>query len=196
MKFLSIFLRLLGIQTLAAVGHYVGRASVRDVAFSYRMGAGFKGDVNRTHPASVEPALNDSTDPATYYGQALLATASGNKVRAVKATDTAATAIYGISVRPYPAQQTTGGMTADFDSGGPAAGNVIDVLRSGYIMGYVNGAVVKGGQVFVWIAADSGAHKQGSFEAAATAGSTIALANATFNGPADVNGIAEIAFNV
>ena len=33
------------------------RQKTRDVAFTFRMGAGFAGDVNRTHPASIEPVM-------------------------------------------------------------------------------------------------------------------------------------------
>ena len=42
------------------------------MAFQFRMGAGFFGDVNRTHPFTVEPGLMDPTNPPTAYGQAVV----------------------------------------------------------------------------------------------------------------------------
>jgi hypothetical protein len=185
-------------------GTFVGRQRTHDVAFTFRMGAGFTGDVNRSHPASIEPALCDPTNPPPAYGTALLAVAGSQGVRGMLASDTAVTAIYGVGVRPYPQSpntQTTFGSqsTQPFGTPPPTPNQPIDVLRSGYIMTKVSGsvAVAKGGAVFVWIAASAGSHVQGGFEASTTAGSTIALdSKTTWNGSADANGIAELAFNL
>jgi hypothetical protein len=182
-------------------GVFVGRARTRDIAFQYRMGAGFVGDVNRTHPASIEPTLCDPNTPPTAYGQPVVVVPATNAVRPLIATDTALTAIYGITVRPYPQQQTSltsVATTVPFGPTPPPTNQPIDVLRSGYIMVKVSGsvAVAKGGAVFVWIAASSGSHVQGGFEPVASAGNTIALdAKTTWNGPADSGGIAELSFN-
>lgn len=182
-------------------GHYVGRAYVRDAAaFPFRMGATVPGTVNRTHPFTIEGCLADAGTPPTAFGQPVVVDTGGG-VRPLVAGDSGLTAIYGITVRPYPFQQqatTNYGSTA-FGDGAPATDQAVDVLRSGYITGRLGGTAVaaKGGAVFVWVAADSGAHKQGYFEAEATGGSTIALdAKTTFNGPADANGFAEVAFNI
>ncbi|MEL7090033.1 MAG: hypothetical protein AAGL98_16585, partial [Planctomycetota bacterium] len=120
-----------------------------------------------------------------------------------RSSDQAAGAIvFGVSVRPFPVQQQSGGMSASFGSATPpAGGNVIDVLKSGYIFVNVSGGGTpnKGEPVFVWAAASSGSHVLGGFETAATAGSTLPvgpLPNTYWNGPADANGVAEIAFNV
>ena len=167
-----------------------------DVAFAYRMGAGFAGDVNRTHPASIEPVLVDTTTPPDAYGQAVLINAAGDAVRKLAAADSAVTDIYGVLVRPYPTQQASASNfgAATLGAAVPPASGIADVLKDGYIM--VNlpagGVVKKGGQVFVWIAADSGSHKAGGFEAAASGGNTIALSNAKFNGAADASGNVEI----
>ena len=195
-------------RTRAARGHYVGQRRTRDDAFKFRMGAGFLGDVNRTHPASIEPALQ-SNSPATAYGQPVVIAADGtNGVRPLAAGDAALVAIFGITVRPFPIQAATapnnfGGTQAAggavVQGGAPASKGAIDVLKSGYIIGQLSGGGVpaKGGAVFVWVAASAGAHVQGGFEIAATGGSTIALDNRTyFNGPADANGNVEIAFNI
>jgi len=183
---------------------FVGRARTLDVAVStaipYRMRAGFPGDVNRTHPFSVEPAVNDPDDPVLGYGRAVVVVTANNSVRNMKAGDGALTKIYGVSVRPYPIQQSSGGMDAAFGTGTPPQNQPVDVLRSGYIMVPVVGSPTKGGAVYVWIAADSGDHVQGGFEAAADGGNTILLASdtgsITFNGPPDSEGVTELIFNV
>lgn len=185
---------------------FVGRSKTADVAFNLRMGAGSPGDITRhTPPGTIEQCLVAAVTPPTGYGQAVLADGlSDNAVRLVQAGDSALTAIYGVTVRPFPFQQSTtssayGGNT--FGGGVLAANQPVDVLRSGYILGYINltGAVaaVKGAAVFVWVAASSGAHIQGSFETAATGGSTIALdAKTTFSGGVDASNFGEICFNI
>lgn len=179
------------------------RAKVRDVAFTYRMGAGFAGDVNRTHPATIEPTLIDASAPPTLYGEGVLVDATTQGVRPLTSTDTGTpVTIYGITVRPFPAQQSsaTNFGSASLGSATPPTNGAIDVLRAGYIM--VNlpfgGTPVKGGPVYIRIAASSGNHVQGAFEAVAdTLGTnTVLVNNATFNGSPDSSGNVEIAFNV
>lgn len=166
------------------------------VAYPYRMGGGIAGDVNRTHPAQIEPNVNDGTNPASFYGQAVVYTATGT-VRTVIATDTALTTIAGITVRPFPVQQST--TTQDYGaqtigSAGIGAANALDVLKQGYMTVTSQGSPVKGGTVYVWIAASTGNHVQGGFEAAASGTNTIALSNAYFNSQADAAGNCEVAF--
>jgi len=183
-----------------------GRAFTRDAAFTFRMGAGFPGDVNRSHPMTIEPALNDVTNPVLAYGLACLADAAApNAVRSILATDSGITAIYGVAVRPFPIQGTAAtaqpfGAAGFGATQGPAAQLPIDVLKGGYIMVQLNGATaaVKGGQVYVYVAASGGGHVQGGFEAAA--GANLIDLDATgsriyFNGPADATGIVELVFN-
>jgi hypothetical protein len=185
---------------------FVGRRKTVDVAFNLRMPAGSPGDITRhTPPGTIEQCLAAAITPPTGYGQAVVADGlSDNAVRLVQAGDTALTAIYGVTVRPYPFQQAT---TANNYGGVPFGGGVlavnqpVDVLRSGYILGYINPtggvAPLKGGTVYVWIAATSGAHIQGSFESAATGGSTITLdAKSTFSGGVDASNYGEICFNI
>jgi hypothetical protein len=193
--FLSLFRR-------HPAGHFVGRQRTHDVAFQFRMGAGFIGDVNRTHPASIEPCNTDPTNPPAAYGLGVVAVASTQSVRQMLATDTALTAIYGVTVRPYPISPNSAVLFGSLSNQGfgpvaPQPG-AIDILRSGYIMVKVSGsvAVAKGGAVWVWIAASGGSHVQGGFESASGGTSTIALdAKTTWNGSADANGIAELCFN-
>jgi hypothetical protein len=174
-----------------------GRFKVRDVSILYRMIAGFQGDVNRTHPASIEPVLLDVTYPPLAVGLGVIINAAGTAVRQVLASDTAITDIYGVLVRQFPSQPSTASNFGSTPLGGaqaPQSGSVADVLTLGYIMVPMSGATVakKGTQAYIWIAATAGGHTQGAFEAAATSGSAILLPNTVFNGPADANGIVEI----
>lgn len=176
------------------------RAKTKDVAFLYRMGAGNPGDVNRTHPASIEGALQHSANPLLGYGHAAIIDTTTQTVRRVASGDTGLTAIYGFSVRPYPTQSSGGGAYGSEALGAavPPAGP-IDILRSGYIMGKLPSdaaAAKKGGAVFIWVAASSGTHVQGGVEMVASAGNTMALAGATFNGTQDSTGVVEIAYNI
>ena len=172
------------------------------VAFPFRMGAGFPGDVNRGHPASIEPCLIDPTNPPTAYGQAVLTVTASNGVRVFAAGDTGVTSIWGVTVRPFPIQASTGTAYGGgaFGAATPPTTGAIDVVRSGYVMAKLPtgaAAVTKGAAVFVWCAANSGNHVQGGFESSASGGNTAAL-DATkyqFNGPADANGNVEISIN-
>lgn len=187
-------------------GRFVGRARVTDVtypysAFQYRMPAGFAGDVNRTHPASIEPAVNSATTPVLTPGHPGVVDSTTNTIRRLTPTDTAITNVFGWAVRSYPfqASSTSGAYGAtDFGDATLPAGQPIDFLRSGYILAPLsNGTAVKGGAVFVWVAATSGSNIQGSVRTTASAGNTAALnpARYEFNGPADANGIVEIVVN-
>lgn len=179
------------------------RVFTKDVAFPYRMGAGFPGDVNRTHPASIEPVLQSSGHPALLYGEAVINDAAvANTVRPLAAGDAAVTIIVGVTVRPYPIQNLTGNINAGqgdaLGSGTPPAVGAIDVLRTGYVMVKIPAgqATIKGGAVFVYVNASNGLHIQGGFENAG--GGALASLDTTkyqFNGPADVSGNVEIVVN-
>lgn len=176
----------------SAVGEVV-RGKTRDVAYSFRMGAGFPGDVNRAHPFSIEPAQLNAANPPTAYGLAVFANPSDNTVRGAAAGDTGATVIYGAAVRPYPTQQMSGGPNASIGAATLNTAQPLDVLRFGYMMvKCTNGTPRKGDPVYVWVAATSGNDVQGSFRTSASSGNTAAITNAFFNGPADANGICEI----
>ncbi len=167
------------------------RAKTRDVAFPYRMFTGFPGDVNRTHPASIEPNQNNATNPLDVFGNAVVVNTADNTVRKILTSDTAITSIYGIGVRPYPTQQASGGASASFGVGAPNPAQPLDVLRNGYFFTKVVGSPAKDGTVYLWVAASSGAHVLGGFEASSS-GSTVTLTNVFFNGPAGSDGVAEL----
>lgn len=173
------------------------RARTRDVSFGYRMGTGFPGDVNRTHPFSAVPGLMDTTNPVRLYGDPVLINTAANSYRGLLTSDTAVTKIDGVLVRPYPISQTTGGMTASFGAAVPPVGpSVCDVLNEGFILARCNNFAAqqptKGGAVFIWVAASTGAHVLGGFESVTNA-SAIAITNAKWAGPVDpVTGVGEI----
>lgn len=185
------------------MGVFRGRWLVRDGnAFAFRMGNTSLGTVNRTHPADILPCLVDINAPPTGFGQPVVVDATTQGVRPLAAGDTALDSVYGFTVRPFPFQQgsTTNFGAASFGGEAPPTNQAIDVLLSGFITALMSNPAapaVKGGRVFIWIAASSGAHVQGGVEAGATGGSTIELdEKSSFNGPADANGNVEIAFNV
>lgn len=176
----------------------VGRARTHDVAFTFRMGSGFPGEVNRTHPVSIYPSLMHATQPIRLYGDPGIYDGATNSVRGFQTTDQGTgTKISGVLVRPYPTQQSSGGMSATLGGAGtPAANQPADIIEDGAVMVKCNNFGVnppsKDSAVFVWAAASAGNHVLGGFEALATAGSTFPVANARWNGPADASGIAEL----
>lgn len=190
---------LIALAAAAVIGGAAIRARTHDIAFTYRMGAGFPGDVNRTHPASILPGLMTPTlaSKIRLYGDPTIIDTATNSYRGILVGDTGVTKIDGILVRPYPTQQTTGGMTSTLGAAVPPDGPaVIDVIEDGYVMVRCNNFSItqptKNGAVHIWYAATSGVHIQGGFESVATGGSTIAITNARFNGPPDTAGICEM----
>jgi hypothetical protein len=181
----------------------VGRAITHDHNFQFRMGAGFPGDVSRTQSLTSESNKQHPTTPVLGYGYGVLLDPATASVRQIVVGDVALLDIYGIFIRFYPGQSQAPGNT-DFAAQPlgfpirPLVNQPCDILRRGYIMVRVNGNCRKGDPVFVWAAADAPPHYQGSFEAAATAGSTIAIApgHTTFGSGPDAYGNAELAFNI
>ena len=185
----------------------------RDVAFTYRMGAGSPGEVTRIHPSSIFAYANDATgaNPLTYFGQAALFNSAANTVRAVNHTnDTALGAtvvqLAGVTVRPFPYQDTGAGEVygaAALGGGGPAAGQVLDLMVKGSIMVTQNqpttpGVSQLGGLVYVRVTVGAtifAALPVGGFETVVDSGAAanqFTVANAYWNGPADAFGVAEI----
>lgn len=175
-----------------------------DSTIKFRMDAGAPGDVTRTHPASIEPAMVGALGVGgsqAMFGLPVIVDGA-NGVRSFGAGDTAVDTVWGFTTRPYPTQQRSGGDSAALGGATPpGAGGVIGVLRAGYIMGRLNdvtAVVLKGAAVFVWCAADSGIHKQGGLEVVASGGNTAALdpEKYSFNGGCDAKGNIEVCVNV
>jgi len=198
-------------------GEWGTALKVRDVAFTFRMGNGFAGSVNRTHPATIAAYLKDATNPPTFFGQPVLLNPTAGTVRGILDLDrTGGTAqisggnaipitdIFGVVVRPYPFQGVTAPSASYAGTGSfpTAAGSLpdgaVDILLSGFIMVTVNGSPTNGSQAFVWTAATSSPHVQGGWEASSPSTSGLALTwdKTTFASPVDASGIAELRVNV
>jgi len=180
-----------------------GRHRTCDTAYTFRMGAGFPGDVNRGHPASINPCLMYASGPITAFGAPVIADSSSNNgVRAWLSSDSALTNIFGVSVRPYPYQQSTtsqsyGGVPYDSTTAStPATLQPIDVLTAGYIFVKVctlYGSPYKGGPVFIYTTTTGGGHTLGGFEGATGANvASLDTGRYKWNSPVDSNGIAEL----
>jgi hypothetical protein len=186
--------------------HKLVRAAVRDVAFQYRMGAGFPGDVNRTHPAEIEPALLLSTNAAFFaFGQMGIVDTASNSIEPIgvaQASDSVDLLPFGALVRSYPTQQQNGTNygAASIGNVTPPTSGVADFARNALIMVQLNEGVAaptKGGRVYIWCAATSGDHIQGGYETEASAGNTVRLdPRYTYNGPPDANGVVELSANI
>ena len=175
------------------------------VAFQFRMGAGFPGDVNRTHPASIEPMLVDASAPVTAYGNVGILDSTTQGLRAIGAGDQSDTVLltpYAALVRPYPYQPATATNfgAASLGAATPPTTGSVDGLRSGYIMAQLNsgaGTSVKGQPVYVWAKATTTGHIQGGYETAFSSTNTVQLdSRFTFNGGAAASGVCEISFNL
>ena len=165
-------------------------------AFTFRMPAGIPGDVNRAEVATVEsnvitPAGN--ANAPTVFGVGILVDAVTGQVRLPTVGDTS---IYGFLVRPYPIQDSLqapilGVSTAE-------AQGECDVLKRGYMTVLLQNttAAIKGGGIYVRISGATGSLQLGGVEAAAGSGLIGPLPSSYFVGPADANGITEIAFNI
>jgi hypothetical protein len=166
------------------------------VAFAYRMPAFVApGEINRAHPFWVEANKAMPSNPPTLTGQAVLVDRASGGVRPFGAGDTAATVMWGITVRAYPTQSSIPvGAYGAQPLGGAALPTVqvFDVLRQGYIGVAVNGAPAKGDPVFIWIAATAAPHTQGGFEAVAGGANTVQIAGASYAGGPDANGLCEL----
>jgi hypothetical protein len=188
-----------GFQRDERTGLFLGRRFTCDASFGFRMPGGIPGDVSRKHPSTIEPCLTDPTNPPTFFGQGVIVDdTSANGVRVPASGDSGLTAIYGITVRPFPFQ-TASASNYGAQAFGAAAlpAGAVDILRAGYMTVTAQGAAVtyKGAPVHLCIVAGTG-YVVGGFSADTVSGTFITLADALWNGPADASGNAEIAFNI
>lgn len=147
-------------------------------AYLNRMPAGFAGDVSRKAEATIESALM-AGDVA--FGSPVKLDTSGKLAPLAAAADV----VYGFMVRPYPTQDQLA-----------TSGSIQDCMRRGYMtVRLASGTAVKGGKVYVRIAAADG-KAVGDIEAAAVKDETAEVTGCIFLGAADDGGIVEIAFNI
>lgn len=158
-------------------------------SIKYRAQAAFAGDLTRPNaPFTTIPKVTSSD---ITFG-APVVEASG-KVRAVLGTDTA---ISGFAVRstPIASHQYP---NAGINEGGYITGQVIDVIKDGYIAVKVLNTTepALGGKVFVRVVAATGL-PIGSIEAVDDGANTFEVVGAVFNSNRDASGIAEIHLSV
>ena len=161
-------------------------------AYTYRMPSGIPGAVTRESVATIETQVLNSAAAFTAFG--LFGKMSSGKFVPVGSGD-AATAVYGILVRPFPTQ---GANASDpLGTAVPKTTGAADVLRRGYINVKNNyGTPAAGGQVYVRVGNASSGKPIGGIEASADGSDTIAIAGCTFTGAADASGNVEIGFNI
>lgn len=163
-------------------------------AYTYRMPAGFAGDLQRAEVATIETQQIDATTPPTAFGVAVKLVSG--KIQPINLAGDTAALVVGVNLRPYPIQ---GNGTDPLGTSTPPTSGVTDILRRGYVNVQLNGttAAAKGGTVYVRVANASAGKPIGGFEAASDTTNTIALpSNWYFTGPADSYGVTEIAVNI
>lgn len=166
------------------------------VAFKYRMPAGIPGATNRVEQLTAEAQVMDTAFPVTLFGVPVKLVAG--LVRPVASGD-AASVVYGFLIRPYPTQAV--GIGASYDPlavGVPNPQDIANVMRRGYMTVRLNNvtAAVKGGAVYVRVAAGTTQTPIGGIEAGADGSNCVAIPLAFFNGPADADGNVEIQYNI
>jgi len=159
-------------------------------AYLFRMPSGIPGMVSREENKTIETVPFDPTAPFSAFG--LFGKIVSGKLDPVGAGD-AATAIYGLLVKPFPANSSQEGLgVAVPPTTGPA-----NVLRRGYATVQLNaGTAALSGPVYVRVANASAGKPIGGIEAASDTTNTILVASCTFMGPADATGNVEIAYNI
>lgn len=162
------------------------------VAYTTRVPAGFAGSVSRSDSLTVQQEIIDSGTPPTAYGKPIKLVSG--KAQPVASGD-AGTVTYGWSVRPYPAQSSTNTLGAST----PPTSGILDVLRRGYMtVNLTLGTAAKGGQVYV-VTTAGGTVVVGDIVTAASpagGGTGVAVTGCFFMGPADANGVVEVAHNI
>lgn len=162
-------------------------------AYTFRMPAGFAGDLQRAEAAVIESQIIDPTAPPTAFGVPVKMV--NGKIQPINNSADTAALVYGVNLRAYPIQ---GNGTDPLGTSTPPVSGVTDVLRRGYVNVTLNGtaAAAKDGTVYVRVANASSGKPIGGFEAASDTTNTVAMpANWYFTGPADAYGVTEIAVN-
>jgi len=148
-------------------------------AYTFRMPAGFAGDLQRAEVATIESQQIDSNTPPNAFGVPVKLV--GGKLQPIAAGD-AASVVYGFYLRPYPIQ---GNGTDPLGTSTPPTSGNGDVLRRGYSNVQLNGttAAAKNGPVYMRVGNASTGKPIGGIEAAAenTVASTANAGN-TGNG--------------
>ena len=159
-------------------------------AYLYRMPSGIPGAVSREENKTIESVPLDSATPFAGFG--LFGKIASGKLQPVGAGD-AATAVYGLLTRPYPANSSNDALGTST----PPTTGFGNVLRRGYATVKNNaGTPALNGPVYIRVATAGAGKPIGGIEAVADSTNTILVDRCTFMGPADAAGNAEIGFNI
>jgi hypothetical protein len=174
------------------------------VSLTYRMGAGYPGDYNRTAAGqTITPEAANPSFPIPAYGLPVKYVSSGSGIGPIVNGDTSAVVI-GVLMREFPSQamppNTYGaGQSLSVPPVPPTQGP-LSVMRRGFCVVNVNAgssaAAVKGNPAYIWTAAASTGHLVGGIEATEVPGSTILFPGATFRGGVDSSGNVELEWNL
>ena len=160
-------------------------------AILYRMAVGIAGNVNRVEQATIESQQYDTDYPCLKFG--ILTKLVSGKIRPIANADVIANVLFGFLVRPYPIQTT---QNDALGAAVPDTTRHADILRRGYMTVYLKvGTGSKGGQLYCY-KTTGGSGTVGDFGDGADSANAEAVTGAYFVGPADANGMVEIAFNL
>jgi hypothetical protein len=159
-------------------------------AFTYRMPAGIPGAISRGQgQATIEPQVANAAKPFLAYGK--FGKTVAEKFIPLEAGDAAAV-ITGLLVRPFPTTSSQDGLGTST----PPTSGMLDRMKRGYMTVHLDkGVAAKDAQVYVRTTVNGG-DAVGQIEAAAAGGECVAAAGCFFTGPADANGIVEVAYNI
>lgn len=169
-----------------------------NTAYLLRAPAGVPGSLSRPDQSTVEPVTitpyGDTGAPAA-FGLAGQIDATTGEFRVVADPDST---VYGFLARPYPSLSGNNAANQGLGEAVPPASGNVSVMVRGYMTVKLGGstAAAKGGAVYVWSSASSGAHVQGQVEAADPSTDGFVVARSYFMGPADADGNVEIGFNI
>lgn len=162
-------------------------------SFQFRMPAGIAGAISRgAGQATVEPQVADPAKPFLRYG--IFGKTVAEKFVPLEAGD-AAGVITGMLVRPFPTTSSQDGLGTST----PPTTGLLDRLKRGYMTVALKlGTAAKDAQVYVVTTAGGTVALNDIVPAASPAGggTAVAAAGCFFTGPADANGIVEVAFNI
>jgi hypothetical protein len=168
------------------------------VAYAFRMPAGIPGDVNRIASAHIETQVVSSAagEAPTAYGLPVVLSSTSGQVGNVRVMTTGDTGQpYGFIVRPYPTQSSQDPLNVST----PPTSGLVDILKRGYMTVQMQGptAAKKGDVPYIFLTTTNTTHPVlAAVEAATSTNAVLLTSNSYFMGPADSNGMVEIAFNL
>jgi hypothetical protein len=168
------------------------------VAYAFRMPAGIPGDVNRIASATIETQVVSSAagEAPTAYGLPVVLSSTSGQVGNVRVmTSGDGGQPYGFIVRPYPTQSSQDPLNVST----PPTSGLVDILKRGYMTVQLQGptAAKKGDIPYIFLGTTNTTHPVlAALEAATATGAVVMTSNTYFMGPADSNGMIEIAFNL